>query len=310
MTRSHSHCPLGQDSPAAQPTTPTVRAATSTDAVPPFESPPRLHAITAETSPAVASPCAPAVPIQRARRFNDHLPSSPARESLQHVRDLRALQETVGRLEESQRIAGLGYWSFDAAHGSGQWSDECFRITGISAATDPLTYRELSRLVHPDDRPQLKDRIDAALHDGKTFEIEIRLFSLDGDLRWVRLIAQPVRNEIGQICRLHGTVMEVTHRKLIEQRQSMEHGVTHLLAESGSAHQVIPGIIETICGGLGWIGGALWMLDAQDETLRQVAWWANAGSRAEALFQGCPKTITPVAAKQGLLAREIGRAHV
>jgi diguanylate cyclase (GGDEF)-like protein/PAS domain S-box-containing protein len=296
---------VNQDLPVAKSSTPTDRAPSNADAAPPVDFSPRLHAIIAETTQAVSSPCAPAVPIQRARRFNDHLPSSAIRETVQHARDLRALQDMVGRLEESQRIAGLGYWSFNAAHGRGQWSDECFRITGISAATDPLTYQELSRLVHPDDRPQLKDRIDAALHNGRTFEIEIRLFSLDGDLRWIRLIGQPVRNEIGQICRLHGTVMEVTHRKLIEQRQSMEHGVTHLLAESGSALQVIPGIIETICGGLGWNGGALWMVDAQEETLRRVAWWANAGSRAEALFQDSPRTITSAAAQQGLLARAL-----
>lgn len=240
-------------------------------------------------------------PIQRARRVSDHVLSTPVYENQQSTRTLRALQEIVGRLEETQRIAGLGHWSFNAARLPGHWSGECFRIAGLSATAIPLVYREFSRRVHPDDRPHLKDRIDAALHDGKTFEIEIRLFALDGELRWVRLIGQPVRNEIGQICRLHGTVMEVTRRKLIELRQSMEHGVTHLLADSGSPLKVMPEIIETICSALGWVGGALWITDAQDDTLQRAAWWASAGSHAESVFRR-PQAMAPQSGN-GLLDR-------
>jgi diguanylate cyclase (GGDEF)-like protein/PAS domain S-box-containing protein len=304
MTRSKAQCPASNDLPAASTTTSQNRASSGVDVYFAADSLPWLHA-TPELSQVANVPCAQPVPIQRARRFNDRLQSGAGKESQQYASDIRALQETVGRLEETQRIAGLGYWSFNAARDVGQWSDECFRITGISAATDPLRYQQLSRLVHPDDRPTLTDRIDAALHDGKNFELEIRLFSLDGELRWIRLIGQPVRNEIGQICRLHGTVMEVTHRKLIEQRQSMEHKVTHLLAECGSALQVIPRVIETVCSGLGWTGGALWLRDAHGESLRRTAWWASPASRAEALFQQAPDNVPHTALGQGLLARAL-----
>jgi diguanylate cyclase (GGDEF)-like protein/PAS domain S-box-containing protein len=304
MTRSHAHCPANDDSPAASIASSSSHAPAD-DALPAVDSTPWLHTIASDLSQPASPSWAPAVPIQRARRFNDRPQSGSVNEPQHYARDVRALQETVVRLEETQRIAGLGYWSFNTARGPCQWSDECFRITGIAPGVDPLHYQQLSRLVHPDDRPHLKDRIDAALHDGKTFEIEIRLFSLDGDLRWIRLIGQPVRNEIGLICGLHGTVMEVTHRKLIEQRQSMEHGVTHLLAGSGSVLQVIPGVIETICGGLGWNGGALWLLNAQDEGLTRAAWWASHASRAEALFQQGPGDVPQTALRQGLLARAL-----
>ncbi|MDB5823221.1 MAG: hypothetical protein JWR21_1925 [Herminiimonas sp.] len=305
MTQRHAQWPANDDLPAPSNATLASHAAPGVEILPVVESPSRHQVINPEPAPAAAPPCAPAVPIQRARRFNDRPLSSLVKEPQQYARDVRALQDTVGRLEETQRIAGLGYWSFIAAHGPGQWSEECFRITGIAPATDPLHYRKFSRLVHPDDRPFLKDRVDAALHDAKTFELEVRVFSLDGELRWVRLIGQPVRNEVGKICRLHGTVMEVTHRKLIEQRQSMEHGVTHLLAGCGSALQVIPRVIETICGGLGWHGGALWLLDAQDEGLRRAACWASPASSAEALFHQGPGNVAQTAPRQGLLARAL-----
>ena len=44
--------------------------------------------------------------------------------------------------------------------------------------------------------------------------------------------AGPVKDSRDVVHRLHGTIMDVTRRKLVELRQSMEHTVTRLLAES------------------------------------------------------------------------------
>lgn len=144
-----------------------------------------------------------------------------------------------------------------------------------------MTYRALRRLVHQDDRHLLKDRVEAALRDHKGFEIEIRLFSLDGELRWVRLSGQPLHDGHGRPARVHGAIMEVTQRKRGELRQAMEHGVTHLLSEAQSPAAVMPDIIETICGAIGWSGGAAWLLRDPGHPQRCTASWAIAGSRCE-----------------------------
>ncbi|HSY26739.1 MAG TPA: PAS domain-containing protein, partial [Burkholderiaceae bacterium] len=165
----------------------------------------------------------------------------------------REMQELYGHVEDAQRIAGLGNWSFDRPRRKGLWSKECARIFGLDPTIPMPTYKELSRRMHKEDRVQVKDRAEAALHDGKDFELEFRWLLDAGVTRWVRVIGKVIKNADGKVTRLHGTVMDVTNRKLVELRQSMEHTVTRLLAETGAPLDIMPEVIQTICETLGWV---------------------------------------------------------
>jgi len=197
----------------------------------------------------------------------------------------REMQELYGHIEEAQRIAGLGNWSFDRARRKGLWSKECARIFGLNPAAAMPSYKELSRRVHRDDRVQVKDRTEAAFHDGKDFEIEFRWLLGDGSTRWLRVVAQVQKNELGKVMRLHGTVMNVTARKLVELRQAMEHTVTRLLAEADAPLEVMPEVIETICETADWKGGVLWTLEKSSGALNRSATWCLPQPRIESFFR-------------------------
>ncbi|QAU34692.1 EAL domain-containing protein [Janthinobacterium sp. 17J80-10] len=214
------------------------------------------------------------------------------------------IQDLGSRIEETQRIAGLGDWSFDRRLGQGKWSRECYRIFGLSPSAPMPSYKELSRQIHRDDRLYVKDRVEAALHDARKFEIEFRYRLPDDDIRWVRAIGQPVKNARGQVCRLFGTVMDVNNRKLIEVRQSMEHTVARLLAECDSPVEVIPEIIETICATFGWSCGALWMPDKKASVLRRIATWTLPRPDVEKFFHNTPEQI-PLPATGALSSRTL-----
>lgn len=214
----------------------------------------------------------------------------------------REMQELYSRLEEAQRIAGLGHWSFDTVDQKGLWSEECFRVIGLPSSSPPLNYKELSKQVHKDDRVHLKDRVDAALHDGRDFEIEFRLIIPSGETRWVRVIGQPVKDGRGNVRRLHGTIMDVTRRKLVELRQSMEHTVTRLLAESDSPAEVIPEIIQTISETLGWVCGAMWTVDKAEEALKRSSIWALPDPQIEDFFK-VTRSVLKNSHSEGLIGR-------
>ncbi|MBV8632863.1 MAG: PAS domain S-box protein, partial [Burkholderiaceae bacterium] len=197
----------------------------------------------------------------------------------------REMQELYGHIEEAQRIAGLGNWSFDRIRRKGWWSKECARIFGFNPPAAMPTYKELSRRVHREDRVQVKDRTEAAFHDGKDFEIEFRWLLADGATRWLRVVAQVQKDDLGRVVRLHGTVMNVTARKLVELRQAMEHTVTRLLAEADTPLEVMPEVIETICETADWKGGVLWTLDKAGGTLNRSAAWSLPQPRVEAFFR-------------------------
>ncbi len=216
----------------------------------------------------------------------------------------REIQDLYSRLEAAQRIAGLGHWSFNHVEQKGLWSEECFRIAGLPPSSPSLSYRELSQHVHKDDRVFLKDRVDAALHDGRDFELEFRLIVQRGETRWVRVIGQPVKDTHGMVSRLHGTIMDVTRRKLVELRQSMEHTVTRLLAESDSPAEVIPEIIQTISETLGWVCGALWTMDKAESIFKRNAVWSLPQPQIEEFFR-MTKQLVPVSGCAGLIGRTL-----
>ncbi len=198
---------------------------------------------------------------------------------------IRELNELRDRIEESQRIAGLGNWSFDRVDGKVRWSKQCFHIFGIIETAPIPSYRELSQQVHKDDRIDLKDRIEAAAHEGKEFEIEFRYRIPNGETRWLRVNGQPVSDATGNVIRINGTAMDITQRKLAERRQSMEHTVTRLLTESESSIEAMPEIIQTICEMLEWECGAFWELNRQHSCLTRIVSWCVGDARVENFFR-------------------------
>jgi two-component system sensor histidine kinase UhpB len=69
-------------------------------------------------------------------------------------------------------------------------------------------------VVHPEDRPGVMETLEN--HLGREFEIEYRIITKDGDVRWIRDRGFPIRDESGQICRIAGIADDITERKLAE----------------------------------------------------------------------------------------------
>ena len=67
----------------------------------------------------------------------------------------RNLQESKARLEEAQRVAHVGHWEWDLETDVIVWSDETYRIFGLSPQQRPMDLATVQSLVHPEDREAL-----------------------------------------------------------------------------------------------------------------------------------------------------------
>jgi PAS domain S-box-containing protein len=98
------------------------------------------------------------------------------------------------------------------------------RIWGRPAGDPAANAREWMNSIHPDDRPRVQEAA-ARLHTGG-YEVEYRIVHSDGNVRWVRDTAFPVRDAAGRVVRLVGVARDVTDRRLLEeqllQAQKME----------------------------------------------------------------------------------------
>ena len=133
-----------------------------------------------------------------------------------------ALADANIHLQEAQRLANLGSWSWDIKRDRVHWSDQLFEIYGISREGFAGTVEEFLSFMHPDDRAQVEDSIDAALRSGKPFSHEERIVRPDGGMRYLQSIGEVVRDETGAPIRMLGVCLDVTERKQAERalRQS------------------------------------------------------------------------------------------
>lgn len=71
--------------------------------------------------------------------------------------------------------------------------------------------------IHPDDRDTVAAAFRGLPQD--EYEIEFRIVRPDGQIRWVRSRAYPIRNERGEVYRVAGITEDITEHKLAEQER-------------------------------------------------------------------------------------------
>src|SRR5438132_6292843 len=133
------------------------------------------------------------------------------------------LRRSEAYLAEAQRLSHTGSFGWDVVGGEIYWSEETFRIFGYQEGTDPTLERMLER-THPDDRVLVQGVIDRAQRDTKAFDFEHRLLMSDGSVKYLHVVAHPLKtNEAGKRD-VVGAVMDITARKHAEEtlRESEE----------------------------------------------------------------------------------------
>jgi diguanylate cyclase (GGDEF)-like protein/PAS domain S-box-containing protein len=124
------------------------------------------------------------------------------------------------RLEEAQRIGGLGSYQLDLTTGELVYSKALYELLGIdpdATATVDL-YRSLT---HPEDAAAVEEAIERAVEQRLPTEIEHRLILRDGTVRWVRSQATAVDDGT----KVAGVVLDVTARR--EAETALAHGALH-----------------------------------------------------------------------------------
>jgi PAS domain S-box-containing protein len=129
---------------------------------------------------------------------------------------LDGLRRSEARLEEAQRIAHVGYWELDLETNRITWSDETYRIFGLTPQEPPITVAGLKDLIHPEDRRLWSEASAGALH-GPRYDVEYRVVRPNGELRIVHSQGDVMRDEAGRPRRMFGTIQDITERKRAEE---------------------------------------------------------------------------------------------
>src|SRR5580658_2726499 len=138
----------------------------------------------------------------------------------------RDLQESKARLEEAQRVAHVGHWEWDLETDVVVWSDETYRIFGLSPQERPMDLATVRAMVHPEDRESLYRGVDQDRVGGVRPDAEFRIVRPNGEVRtvhsvtpkrWSSMPGDAKRDASGRPYKLFGTVQDITERKRTEE---------------------------------------------------------------------------------------------
>jgi PAS domain S-box-containing protein len=129
----------------------------------------------------------------------------------------RDLQESNARLEQAQHLVHIGYYEWNLITGCVVWSDELYRIYGLSPQPGPIDMAMVSEMIHPDDRERVFREADEAVRSGIPAAAEHRVVRPDGDVRTVQGLGTVKRDAAGRACEMFGTVQDITDRKRAEE---------------------------------------------------------------------------------------------
>ncbi len=152
------------------------------------------------------------------------------------------LERTRDRLEEAQRVAGMGHWLSDFE--DIDWSDEVYRIFGVDKDGFDPTHESWLELVHPDDRERVEKAFEEAL-EKDNYDIDHRIIRPDGEVRVVHERGD-VQYEDGEPVRMLGTVQDVTRERRIRSLLNSIRDIAQAVLEAETAEEVYGSTMEVL----------------------------------------------------------------
>jgi PAS domain S-box-containing protein len=199
--------------------------------------------------------------------------------------------ELLARLNEAQRNAHIGSWSWDLRTGDVWWSDELYRIFELDPATFTPSVSANAAYVHPEDRDAYHEAVARVLSEGGLLDYELRVVAASG-VKHCRSRGQVELDAGGTPIRLYGTFHDVTQSRLAKLTLQASEQRFRLLAES------FPALVWTcsadgVCdyvnrrwreyaGDAGVVDDATWwrLVHAEDRA-RVLADWSAALAQAQ-----------------------------
>lgn len=126
------------------------------------------------------------------------------------------LRENEAVLEEAQRIARIGHWTWDFRADRPVWSEQVYRMFGRDPALPPANLEEVRRYFTPECWERISAAVDKAVRDGAPYEFDIEIRREDGTRAWIMARGEPVRDDDGAIVALRGMMQDITERKRSE----------------------------------------------------------------------------------------------
>ncbi len=192
-------------------------------------------------------------------------------------RDISARKQAEARLiqsqwdlAEAQHIARLGNWHLDLTTSRVTWSDELYRIFEVAPAEFGHDYAAYLARIHPADREQMATINQQARAKGESFEIEYRILTGGGRIKFIREIGYAMRNGAGQVSGMFGIAQDITERKQAEILVTAQRDLARAIGRTTSAGEGFRLCLQAVLDLTGLDSGGIYLFDDNDQGLELI----------------------------------------
>ncbi len=186
----------------------------------------------------------PEIPVElhicQASLAGDPVFVAVARDISDRKRAEEEFREREVRLRDAEHVAQFGHWTWHVASDTTTWSEELYRIADRDPGQPLPGHAEQERSYTPESWARLKNARQRALTSGDSYDLELETVRPDGAPRYIQAWGAAARNHRGDIERLHGTVQDITERKLAEEELRAAH------AELATIHAHAPMVFMVV----------------------------------------------------------------
>ena len=129
--------------------------------------------------------------------------------------DITDLRQNEERLKFSQNFANIGSWGWNIQTGSIFFSECTAPLLGFEEPllTTEINYDNVFSKVHPEDRQQVNDAINACVREGIRYDIEYRVVWQNEDIHWIHSQGDIMRAADGTPLHMLGALQDITKQK-------------------------------------------------------------------------------------------------
>lgn len=127
------------------------------------------------------------------------------------------VRQVNASLRMAMRLGRIGVWSMELPSSRLHWWNGGRMVYAVDGSPS-ASFDQLLQRVDPLQRAGLRSAMQRCVEHGEAFDLEVLLQAAVHPLLWVRLIAEPHRDEQGRIRQVQGTVQDVTERRLAAER--------------------------------------------------------------------------------------------
>ncbi|WP_158849993.1 bifunctional diguanylate cyclase/phosphodiesterase [Saccharothrix deserti] len=137
----------------------------------------------------------------------------------QAAEDLRDEQR---RLRTVQRVAQIGSWEYDPDTGVTVWSESHYEMLGMKPGEVVPGAQAVLAVVHPDDYEMVASYWANRELDGNPIDIVYRITRPDGQLRWIRGVAEAKLRSDGRTQLITGYIRDITDQRRFDRALETE----------------------------------------------------------------------------------------